>query len=229
MKNIIAHRGIHDNILIPENSMKAFEMALQKNIGIELDIRISKDNKLVVFHDDNLKRMTKKDVFIEDLNYQEIINTKLLDSNQNIPSFESVLKLVDSKVLLDIEIKDTKNYNILIINLIKLLDNYDNFIIKSFNPKIIKRINKLRPNYTCGLLLKKDTNKFINKLIIWKYKPDFLAIQKELLKHKNIKKYSSKHDLYIWTIKNKNEILSINSDSYNYICNNLIDTKTRNL
>lgn len=222
MKNIIAHRGIHNNKDIPENSIKAFKLALQKKIAIELDVRISKDNKLVVFHDDNLKRMANKDVLIENLTYEEIIHTKLLDTNEYIPSLEEVLNLISSKVLLDIEIKDTKKYPILLNKLINLLDNYDNFIIKSFNPKIIKRINKLRPNYTCGLLLRKDTNKFINKLIIWKYKPDFLAIQKELLEHKNIKKYAIKHDLYIWTIKNKNEILSINNDSYNYICNNLL-------
>ena len=55
---IIAHRGIHDNEKIPENSLKAFKLTMDKNIPIELDIHLTKDNEFIVFHDDNLKRMT---------------------------------------------------------------------------------------------------------------------------------------------------------------------------
>ena len=55
---IIAHRGVHNNVDIPENSILSYKIALDKNYGIEFDVHISKDDKLVVFHDDNLKRMT---------------------------------------------------------------------------------------------------------------------------------------------------------------------------
>ena len=54
----IAHRGIYNNLNIPENSMKSFKRAINSNVSIELDIHLTKDNKLVVFHDDNLIRMT---------------------------------------------------------------------------------------------------------------------------------------------------------------------------
>ena len=54
----IAHRGLYNRLDTPENSMKAFENAILKGYAIELDINMTKDGHLVVFHDSNLKRMT---------------------------------------------------------------------------------------------------------------------------------------------------------------------------
>ncbi len=55
-----AHRGLHDKkIGIPENSMAAFREAIRANKGIELDVHLTKDKKIAVFHDDSLKRMCK--------------------------------------------------------------------------------------------------------------------------------------------------------------------------
>ena len=50
----VAHRGIHDNITVPENSLPAFNAAAEAGCGIELDVQFTKDRQLVVFHDDNL-------------------------------------------------------------------------------------------------------------------------------------------------------------------------------
>ena len=57
---LIAHRGCHDiEKNVPENSMLAFDKAVENNYIIELDVHILKDGNIVVFHDDNLKRMKK--------------------------------------------------------------------------------------------------------------------------------------------------------------------------
>ena len=69
---IFAHRGVHNNIDIPENSIKAFKEALKNNLNIELDIQLTKDNKLVVFHDENLKRMSNVNKTLNELTYFEI-------------------------------------------------------------------------------------------------------------------------------------------------------------
>ena len=63
---VIAHRGIHDNKEIPENSLKAFKLSIENNLTIELDIQLTKDNHLIVFHDANLKRMTGIDKQLSD-------------------------------------------------------------------------------------------------------------------------------------------------------------------
>ena len=72
MKNKIAHRGIFNNIDIPENSMKAFRQAISQSCDFELDVQLTKDNVLIVFHDLNLKRMTGLDQNVEDTLYSEI-------------------------------------------------------------------------------------------------------------------------------------------------------------
>lgn len=81
MNKIIAHRGVFDNKSVPENSMLSFMNAIKYNYPIELDVQLTKDNKLVVFHDDNLLRMTAYDKLLQEANYSEISNLKLLNSN----------------------------------------------------------------------------------------------------------------------------------------------------
>ena len=119
--SIIAHRGIHDNKLVPENSLKAFKLALETKLTIELDIHLTKDNQLVVFHDDNLKRMTNVNCIIEKLTLSEIKKLNLLNTDEKIPTLEEVLKLVNGKVLIDIEIKVNKHVKKIVKNLLKIL------------------------------------------------------------------------------------------------------------
>ena len=100
---LFAHRGVHNNIDIPENSIKAFKQALKNNLNIELDIQLTKDNVLVVFHDSNLKRMTNIDKDLNELTYNKIKKLKLLNTNQTIPTLKEVLNIINGKVILDIE------------------------------------------------------------------------------------------------------------------------------
>ena len=90
----IAHRGLFNRLDTPENSMKAFENAIEKGYAIELDVNMSLDGHLVVFHDISLKRMTgiKNDVNL--LNLNELKKLKLLGTDNVIPTFEDVLMLV---------------------------------------------------------------------------------------------------------------------------------------
>ena len=213
--NIIAHRGIH-NEAIPENSMKAFSLALKKNIPIEFDVHILKDKNIVVFHDDNLKRMTNKDKFIKECTYEEIKDLKLKNTDEKIPLLKDVLKLVDGKVLLDIELKMDVTDHSLEDGLIEILKDYNcEIILKSFDFKKVKYLKK-HTNYKIGLLIKRMSGfkdfivRNINFNII--IKPDFLACNKNMLDCKSVKTF--KKDIYIWTIKNKDELKIYKSDYY---------------
>lgn len=225
---LIAHRGIHNNLDIPENSIKAFNKAINENIAIELDIQLTKDNELIVFHDHNLKRMTNNNSLVEDLNLKEIKQLKLLDTNEHIPTLEEVLNLINGKVLIDIEIKNTKRINNIVNILINNLNSYKGeIIIKSFNPKIIKKLKKITYNYKYGLLIKEKYPKKLqtlimkSNLILLYCRPNFLAISKNLSKTKRFKKLKNKYQIYIWTIKNTNEIDIYKDYGEHYICNNL--------
>lgn len=213
--NIIAHRGIH-NEAIPENSMKAFSLALKKNIPVEFDVHILKDKNIVVFHDDNLKRMTNKDKFIKECTYEEIKDLKLKNTNEKIPLLKDVLKLVDGKVLLDIELKMDVTDHSLEDGLIEILKDYNGeVILKSFDYRKVKYLKK-HTNYKIGLLIKRMSGfkDFIIRNINFNIliKPDFLACNKNMLDCKSVKTF--KKDIYIWTIKNKDELKIYKSDYY---------------
>ena len=105
----IAHRGVFDNKTIPENSLSAFKKAMSLHLAIELDVQLTKDQVVVVFHDENLKRMTGFDKDLIDMTYQEVQEHTLLHTKEKVPTLREVLQLVQEKVLLDIEVKDTKN------------------------------------------------------------------------------------------------------------------------
>ncbi len=223
--NIIAHRGIFNNIDIAENSISAFKKAVKLNTPIELDVQLTKDNVLVVFHDDNLERMTGKDIVLQNAEYASIKNIKLLDTNDVIPTFKQVLEIVNDKVLIDIEIKNTKRIKETCDVLFNELSKYNNFVIKSFNPIIIRYVKKTKPNIEVGLLIhNKYSNRLLDlllksKLIIKYSKADFISISKKLLKNKKFKKISLKYPTLIWTVKKKEEIKDNNNIIY--ICNNL--------
>lgn len=220
----IAHRGIFNNKDIPENTIKAFKKAIDLNYPFELDIQMTKDEKIVVFHDDNLNRLSNVDKRISDCNYDEIKAIKLLNTRNYIPLFRDVLKLNNDKVLIVVEIKATKNRKNVIDKTISLLDNYDNYIIQSDDPKIIRYIKKNYPNITSGFLVHFDyknyiLNKILKSSFILKYTHcDFVSISKKLLKEKKYMKKVDNLFKFVWTLKDNN--LNI-EDDYCFICDNL--------
>ena len=91
--NGIAHRGLH-NSEYTENGMKAFTNAINHGVAFEFDIHLTKDNELVVCHDEDLKRTTGKEGIIEDLTLKEIKdNYRLLDGGE-VPTLKEVIDLL---------------------------------------------------------------------------------------------------------------------------------------
>jgi glycerophosphoryl diester phosphodiesterase len=79
----IAHRGCHSSD-IPENSMAAFSEAIKHGFNIELDVHKTKDDILIVFHDNNLFRLTSFNKIVEDCTYSEIQKLVLNKTNERI-------------------------------------------------------------------------------------------------------------------------------------------------
>lgn len=222
-----AHRGLYNNIDIPENSLAAFQKALNQKIPIELDVQITKDNKLVIFHDNRLNRLTSSTAFVQDLTLSEIKALTLIESKEKIPTLQEALQLINGKVLLDIEIKNTTKIKEIGKQLLKELKNYSGtVIVKSFNPNIVKWFKK-NTNLTCGLLITDNyynkiyTNLAKSKWVLYYCQPDFLAISKKLAPEKKIQAYRKKIPLLIWTIESKEELKSFEKLGDSFICNNL--------
>ena len=89
----IAHRGLYNNKDIPENSVAAFKNCEKYGFTTETDVHFSKDKKLIVFHDDNLKRMTGLDKNLSDCTLAEIKQLHLGNTNEKIPTLEEMLNL----------------------------------------------------------------------------------------------------------------------------------------
>ena len=212
---LIAHRGIYDNVTIPENSIKAFKLSIKKKIPIELDLQLTKDDKIVVFHDENLNRMTGINGKIKNYNYEELKKLNLLNTNEKIPLFSEVLKITDNKVLLDIEIKKGFNTKKMMTELFRLLDQTNQeYIIKSFDIRYLLWLKKNRPNVIRGLLASKykklpwykriisfPSSHLLGVNII---KPDFIAYNLKYINYKKLKKLKRKGiKIFAWTIKNE--------------------------
>ena len=104
-----AHRGLH-GAGVPENSLTAFRLARESGYGVELDVQMTKDRKLVVFHDGSLKRMCGVDGYLRDYTYDELCEFRLAGTDERIPLFEDVLKTL-GKTDLICEIKATTATN----------------------------------------------------------------------------------------------------------------------
>ena len=223
--NIYAHRGLYDNKKIVENTISAFKKAIDDNYNIELDIRITKDKKIVVFHDENIKRLTNINKDIKDITYEELKSIKLINTTDKIPLLEDVLRLVKGKVSILIEIKDYLSKDNL-LKLDKLLVEYNgNILLQSFNPLLlIKMASTSLKRYKMGILLTNNYKGFrgtlydlfiYNYLIKQKY-ISFIAPNKEIVF--KVKEKSSK-EIFIWTINNREEYLKYKKYSNNLICN----------
>jgi glycerophosphoryl diester phosphodiesterase len=152
-KTPIAHRGLHDNITVPENSLAAFESAVDKGYPIELDVQLLNDGHLAVFHDTYLSRMTNQRGTILKKNSKQIKKIKLLDTFNTIPLLDEVLQMVNGKVPLLIEIKNRKRVGKLEGKLVELLNCYNGeYAIESFNPLSVKWFRENAPDISRGQL-----------------------------------------------------------------------------
>ncbi len=216
---MIAHRGLHDNnIKVPENSILAFENAISNEYDIELDVRITKDRKVVVFHDKNLKRMTTIDKDVHEVTYDELLKLNLKNTNEKIPLFKDVLNLIDGKCLVNVELKSDIKRNILEVEVSKILDNYKGeFFVKSFNPYTVWWFKRNRPNYIRGQLAcefkfsklnKFERYVFKNMLFNFITKPHFIAYDIHCYSDKLIQKQLKKGiKLITWTNKTDEDIV----------------------
>ena len=187
-----AHRGLFDNATdAPENSLAAFKKAVDANYGIELDVQLSKDDKLVVFHDATLKRMCGIEGNVWDYTLEELQKMKLADSDETIPTFEQFLEVVDGKVPFILEFKLDRAQTRVCELANEVLKNYNGvYCIESFHPLALLWYRKNRPDVLRGQLceefFRNDTYKGKLLYMILPYmpfnfltRPDFIAYNHE--------------------------------------------------
>ena len=216
-----AHRGLYDNEHgIPENSMAAFRRAVDKGYGIELDVQLTTDNRLVVFHDETLQRMCGFDKKLTECSYDELKHYRLAKSDEKIPLFDEVLKVIDGKVPLIVEVKSEGDWKKTTQLMAERMDSYRGcYCMESFHPFAVKWFKDHRPeiirgqlstNYFKDKINRKWYEKFLlsNLMLNFLTKPDFIAynhLWKKDFSYTLCRKLFKPENV-AWTIKNQKEL-----------------------
>ena len=157
-RRLYAHRGLflpQAQNKVPENSLSAFRLAAERGFGIELDVHISADGELFVFHDETLTRACGEKLSVTSLSYDELSSRRIFGSDECIPRFSDVLDLVDGKVPLIVEVKCAPREPVAPVceRVKRTLDDYSGaYVIESFNPGVVRWFRKNAPHVFRGQL-----------------------------------------------------------------------------
>lgn len=213
----VAHRGLHDRELgIPENSLPAFARAVEHGKAIELDLHATADNRLVVLHDFQLKRMTGVPGIVEEWTLEDLRKLRLQGTDAQIPTLDEVLELVNGRVPLLLEIKSERLGEVGRLEpvLMKRLASYQGeFILEAFNPEVLVWLHRHAPQYIRGQLGNLDDEnkqfKFYSRHLMFNplSRPDFIAFDIQKIDYK-LRLACKKHDLPLlgWTIRTEAEL-----------------------
>lgn len=215
----IAHRGFH-NAEFPENSLGAFQNAIDNGYAIELDVHLLLDGTVAVFHDKKLARMTGKDGYVKNLTAENLKDYKLLGTEYTIPTLEEVLNLVDGQTGILIEIKnENSKVGDLEKAICRLLKKYKGDVaVISFNPLSLEWFSKYSPNVIRGQLsyYYNDDDarnvsfcrKFALKrmLLNKRSKPDFISYAIKDLPNRYVKKYKNL-PLLGWVVRSQEQYM----------------------
>ena len=148
---LYAHRGLHDgNKAVIENSMQAFQLAVERGYGMEMDLQTTRDGQVVVHHDLNTLRVCGTDAVIEQTDYADL---PLLPDGTPIPLFSDFLKLVGGRVPVIIELKYHKQYLRTVKAALELLWEYTgDYCLESFHPSIVRYLRVHAPDELRGQL-----------------------------------------------------------------------------
>ena len=149
-----AHRGLYQkDQSIPENSLPAFAKAVEAGYGMELDVQLSRDGKVVVFHDDTLDRVCGVSKRVDELDYAELLELRLCGTKEKIPLFDEVLATVGGKTPMIVELKTGRRNEELCEKTLSALRGYaGEYCVESFDPTIVAWFRKHAPEIYRGQL-----------------------------------------------------------------------------
>ena len=149
-----AHRGLHRaDKSVPENSLEAFRLAEEAGYGVELDVQLSQDGQVVVFHDDTLDRVCSVHGRVDAFPYEQLRQMSLCGTEQHIPLFSQVLEVFGGRGPLLVELKTGPRNKELCEKTLALLEGYRGEVcIESFDPRIVAWFRLHAPQLLRGQL-----------------------------------------------------------------------------
>ncbi len=221
---IIGHRGAKG--YEPENTLISFRKAIEMKVdGIELDVHLSSDGEIMVFHNNTLDGMTNGKGNISQYSLSELKDFRIEKEHQ-IPTLKEVFDLVDKKCFINIELKvntATKPVLDLIEDYISNKNwNYEHFQISSFDWNLLKEVSKINPDIFIGVLTQNDLDAaitFAKSINAKSINPHF-----KLLSAENSKKIKAEGlQIFPWTVNETSDIKKIKSFKINGIITDFPD------
>ena len=214
----IGHRGAKG--YEPENTLIAFRKAIDLKVdGIELDVHLSLDGEIMVIHDETIDRTTNEKGFVKNF-------TSLQLNELGIPTLIEVFDLVNQKSFINIELKGTETSKPVVDLIIHFISeknwNYTNFLVSSFDWKMLEEVNLLNPKIRIGVLTEEDVVEalaFAKKVKIFSIHPNYQLLTKEnvaLIQENGFK-------VFPWTVNSKEDIQKLKSFNINGIISDFPD------
>lgn len=229
----IAHRGYHQgNKEVPENSRISFIKAIEKGYNIEIDLNVTKDDKVVVFHDGEATRMCGVDRNLVDMTLEEIKQLRLQGGEEQVMELQEFLDLVNDQVGLLIEFKGSYNGK-LERAAYPILKQYNGrYVMQAFQPESLRWFKKNAPEVPRGQLC---FNYMPNKKIPWLRRflftnlfsnfigrPHFISYNYPGRKFYTVRVLRSMGaKLLVWTIRNEQDYNAVKDECDNVIFENL--------
>lgn len=223
----IAHRGLHNlKQGIPENSIPAFKRATELGFAIENDIHLTKDGKVVVFHDDDLNRACAVNKKVEELTLKELKEYNLFGTPEKIPTLQECLAAVDGKTPLLIEFKSVDgNAKELVIAANEILKEYKGeYLIQSFYPQVLYYYKKYNKKVCRGFLATAFKGeafyKRLSGALLYNFigRPHFVSYEHKFYNYFFLKLNKLLGAFLIaWTFHSKTEVLKVKKEFKAYI------------
>jgi glycerophosphoryl diester phosphodiesterase len=195
-----AHRGLHHGAGFPENSLIAFAGALEMGAGIECDLRLTRDDQIVVFHDKDAMRMCASPIRVGQSSLAEVRRLRLGDGP--IPILESLLKLVAGRVPLLLEVKVEGDIWRWAPALKRALTDYRGpFGVMSFDPRVMRILKSHLPDFRRGLVVRDRLPGWKRFWAIRLAGPQFLAVETKALGKGWVAKARGRMPVYTWTVR----------------------------
>ncbi len=225
-----AHRGLHDGGRA-ENSLSAFAAAKARGYGIEFDLRLSRDGILVVHHDATLNRTCGVEGRVIDKTAEELAALSLYGTPDGVPTFGQLLELVDGAIPMLIELKQAAGESGVAEAFLKEIEGYKgDFIVESFNPAVLKKVKRARPDIFIGILSCQYSKEkgFKGKPLYWLLerlylnflmRPDFIAYEKGGSETRTLRYIRRKFNtpLFAWTVQSAEEERKAYGDGFDTV------------
>lgn len=197
----VGHRGAR--AYAPENTLTSFRKAIEIGVdAIEFDVRRTKDGRIVVIHDADVKRTTDGEGLVSELTLKEIKSFSA-EQGEKIPTLEEALDFIDKKVKMIIELKEVGTEED-VTSAVKERGLEKHVIISSFLEDAIKRVRDLDANVETGLIYAKHKNPIKAALEL---KANYLIAMYRFIHTANVEKaHQNGLKVIVWTINNPEEV-----------------------